>query len=782
MKPAARLFAFVLALSWAAGFGLPIAAQIIQLIPEPGPEASMGEGGAPNGAVGTPDTSAATPPGAAAPTLPSSADAVLIPRMILPDERSRPLGEPGDLLEAATRMRTVPFRPMDAQVGDVMTPRQTGEVAVGRYVLVLPSDPGAAELLLSHRSSIDVLPDLSRLSVSVNGTPVGEIVPDNFSGFDEDRLVVPDGVLRAGRNTVEVVARHVHRVACGPDASFAVWTEIEAGTSGLSVPGQMFRPDAAGFLSAMAAHVAQGQPIQIRRSDPDAPLSGASVFVADLVAMLGGTPPPVEAVSFWTVAEGPPSLARITAVPAGQGPGSPRFARGGDGALVLLVPEDYDWAQLGRLFDNVAELTEYHGLSMLRPGEPTRMADLGFERLAVEGRYGVAPVSFRLPANWLVLTSPKATINLDYRFAMGLPEGALLLVKANGTTIRMLPLDNGDGNALPTLPVSFPARLLRPGANRIDFEVLVPGDPVDRMCPQLPGPVLEVSSGSTIFVPETPEMSLPSIDTALVGLAPERVGMTERAASALPSGILPQFAAALTTPEEIVPQAALVRGEGLSRLVVAAVSDLETIDPTIFGGDLSPLSEALSRERFQQIEALNVSQARAQTATAWDSLDGDEVTLQAPATGIMALPQTIVTELREMALASQPFEEWLAKRNATAAILQPFLERPGEIWLVLGPQADAGEVARSLAVNRDRFDGPAGQIAIYARETGWQTWASPERQLRLHEPLSAGNLREIMGTYATLTPLPFIATILGFAGLSVLFALGFLLSTRGRRA
>ena len=188
-------------------------------------------------------------------------------------------------------------------------------------------------------------------------------------------------------------------------------------------------------------------------------------------------------------------MARLTVVPREAGLMAPRVARSGDGALVLLVEEGTDWSDLRQILATAFEAPDEDAIPALVPGRPITFGALEQGRLTAEGRYDVLTVPFSLPPDWLMLTSARARLDLDYTFAVGLPEGALLLVKANGTTIQMLPLDEEVEQPLPTLMVDFPARLLAPGANRIDFEVLVPGDPVDRACPALSQPVLSVLPG-----------------------------------------------------------------------------------------------------------------------------------------------------------------------------------------------------------------------------------------------------------------------------------------------
>jgi hypothetical protein len=114
-------------------------------------------------------------------------------------------------------------------------------------------------------------------------------------------------------------------------------------------------------------------------------------------------------------------------------------------------------------------------------------------------------------------------------------------------------------------------------------------------------------------------------------------------------------------------------------------------------------------------------------------------------------------------------------------MLQPNPAAPDDIWLILGPQARPGEVALSLNAQLDSFDGPTGQVSVYRSDTGWDSWIAPARRLDLHEDINFRNVREIMGTLATLSPLHFIAATLGLIVVSVGFALGVLLLRRQAR-
>lgn len=88
------------------------------------------------------------------------------------------------------------------------------------------------------------------------------------------------------------------------------------------------------------------------------------------------------------------------------------------------------------------------------------------------------------------------------------------------------------------------------------------------------------------------------------------------------------------------------------------------------------------------------------------------------------------------------------------------------------------DVARALAASRTSADGPRGQVSLYAAGDGWQSWIAPDRPLALHGAPRFGDMRTIMGNYATHSPLVFVALLLGLTVVSAMIAVFILLVTR----
>ena len=689
----------------------------------------------------------------------------------IPSERGRTDSRPISLSqgdEIGTML--VPLRPERLRSNYRAAVRLTGEAATERFILYLPHAQGATELQLAHQTGIDALPERSSLSVIVNGTELGQITPSNFNAFSTDSLPVPEGVLRPGRNIVEIRTRHTHRIACGPEASFALWTDINARSSGVHIGADTFGVGPVSFMAAIAAQTALGAPVTFRRPDPDLPMLDAAPFIAQAAIGLGGTLPEIVSAPYWTMEAETPELARITAFPEGEGPSEPKFLRGGDGASVLFLDMAQDYSQIISELFSEDDLTMSSGPALLAPGKAQPLSGLGIARQQGQGRYIMLPVEFALPWDWVLLASQKAQLDLDYRFAAGLPEGALLLVKVNGTTVRLLPLDRDGGQALPTLPITFGARLLQPGINRLEFEALIPGAPPDAACPPMDGPMLEISEESQIFVPAAPSMSLPSIDMSLALISTQDIVLTSSAQAMLPAGLAPQIAAALMKGQEHAPP----RGT-TPRFNIGTLADAEQLQTPLLRDAFDKLHDALGANAAQ-------SGSEQASSQAWGTVSGRRgIHAWLGLEEIGELPRRLVTAVGQLAYGATPtLEDWLEGRAAQAAILQPDLDAPDEIWLIFSPHADPSVVVRALAASRVSRDRPEGQVSLYNEDSGWESWTAPDRPLTLYEGLGAGNMRAVMGNYATMLPVPFVSIVLGLTLFSAFVALAILILTRRR--
>jgi len=666
----------------------------------------------------------------------------------------------------------LPLRPLALKSGDTRVYRMSGQHEVARFGLFLPYAMDDVALHLATRSAIDVLPARSTVEVAVNGTAIGSIVPDNFERSQTDTLAIPAGALTAGRNVVTLTAKQVHRVFCGPDAAFSLWTEIGLGASGVEILFDDLPTDALGFLAASVAQLARDMPLETHMASEGFSLSDAAPLIDRFDGVFGPMPPEISIEDYYSVTSGASQLARITVLPSGMVmPEGPQFLRGGDGALVLML-ERGDFERAGEILsDALPPQPENEALARLEPGRPTPLSELGVEGVRGYGRYIQENVPFLLPQNWLLLASQEGILQLDWRFDTGLPKGGLLLVKMNNTTIRLLPLDEPEnaGRPLPTLRIPFRANLLQPGANRLTFEALVPGDPPDQACVPREAPIFEVSGGTRLFVPPSPSMSLPGIDRTLAEVAQSSIRLSEAAEERLPLGLFPRLSSVLSglsvrgdpdTPPEV-------------RLTIGVPSDLDALSGDVVNGHQSELAKLFDTDDAEPVEQ----------GDAWSRLKGESwLSDVIRPENLSALPAQVTEWLRAIWTGTgSELKEWLSSRSAEAVFLQPDMQRPEEIWLILKPGADHQHIVASLAETRQTFRGPKAQVSVFSPLTGWESWQAPNRPLQLHEALTPGNARAVVGNFVTIIPGRFIAPLLVLTALASAVALAIAVMTRRKR-
>ncbi|NVK61010.1 MAG: cellulose biosynthesis cyclic di-GMP-binding regulatory protein BcsB [Rhodobacteraceae bacterium] len=668
----------------------------------------------------------------------------------------------------------LPLRAMHPEIGDQTRYTLRGVVDEADFVMFLPAAPGATTLMLSTLSTINVLPERSRLDVLVNGKLVGTASPENFDAFRRADIPLPEGALHAGRNLVTLRAEHTHRVFCGPDADFGLWTSVALDRSGIMLNEGEFDTDALGFLSAVAAGAARAQPISVHGSGDSQLLEFAMPIIARIEDSFGGVPPEIRFDGYYSTSTGLPELARVTTLPEGISlDGGYQIRRGGDGAIVLLVEHDGYEAAGESLLAAIPEGSIEQAPPRLTPGKQVSFESMGLENIRGEGRYIRRGVTFRLPPDWLLLASQKARMRLLYRYDTGLPEGSLMLVKVNGTTVRLLPLDLPEvaGQVLPVLPVDFGAALLNPGLNRIDFEALIPGDPPDSACEPRSNPAFEISNRTTVYVPDSPAMSLPGIERVMANLEPSGITMTDTARARLPEGLLPQIAALYDREGSDEDNDAVRPGFGLT---IATPRDISLLEGTLANDQLAAMRIVLTAPAA-------TAPVEEEEPDAWEQVEANgwlKAVLNPDR--LLRLPREIGTGVEALWRGeAPPLEEWLAKREGEAVLLQPDPDAPAQAWLILGAQADPQRIVETLAKARWSIDGPRGQVSLYSQELGWQNWISPQRRLVLHERLSLKNLRAVAGNFASSQPWSFIAIIMAFTLCSAI--VGMIIAVLARR-
>lgn len=640
--------------------------------------------------------------------------------------------------------------------------RLTGEVQSEDFFIDLPLTVATRDVVLSYRIAINVLPEQSRLHVRVNGIDLPPIVPDAFEGFEQIR--VPGTLLTDGRNQITVTVNHGHRIFCGPDATFAVWTEIDTNTSGVELSRAEIPVNAVGLDMALRAQLALTGTLPVRMANPD-----DLVFIDRLTPQLAGLR---DAVSLNLIPiplygvrnEGAPEISRITILP-GAAPGA-MIRRGAGGAIVLVVTSGLD-GELPDLTELLPQPLPIKNIPPLKPGVVTTLRDLEFTKTEAYNRYSEQEITFGLPSDWLTLASQKAQLRLVYSFAPGLPDGAIMLVKVNEETIQLLPLDRDGGRAIPTLDINFNARLLRPGANALTFVAIVPGDPPNMSCPPMAGPMMTIGAQSTLIAPPSPRMRLADLADPLVSMRPDQIRSISESTDTETAGTLAKLLSSSMRPVQDTS-----RYEEASLTVINGFA--------LDGLDLTDL-EVGRREILRLFPTSRVAPVPEAAET-----DAAGTTEEPPRPGLFRRIGMVISHYAHgFARLAVPGDgsltTWLSGRNASAVLFIPEDENPRDLWLMIGPQSDPRRIADVMARARLSAQGPRGRLSVLTPEGKWESWHTTRTAPVLEEPLTIANFRNVAGNYASWSPLYFGALLLVLTLVSVCLALVYAITTRGRR-
>lgn len=714
-------------------------------------------------------------PGDARVEMPATQETEMLQHRLSHAERrgSRPAQAPQP---RATRQLISPLNP------DTLTARRIGsrlrvegERQVLDFTLYLSDPARLRQMRLATVSSINVLPERSRFRLLLNGTELGTGRLEHFAEVAARDLEVEPGLARAGVNHVRIEIDHHHRIFCGPEAAFGMWTDIDLSGSGGVLDGEGVMPSAEAFLIGLAADAASGAGYEIRNADilgaqRDAILGRITQRIAQ---SLGNDAVPFRTTGVWTLAGQDPVAARVTFL-HGPAPGV-RFTMGGDGAQVMVItlPPGATPADLPAFDHHLPRLPGRQQLAVLDTTHPVALGDLGFRSLELHGRYALEHAHFRLPEDYVVMTNLKAYLRLSYIFAENLPDDAMLQVHVNGTNIRLLPLWTGGGRLIEDFPIRFEARHLRAGVNTIGFEMIIPGDPDDLPCPPRTGPVLAISQATTISVPYSPSMYLADMHHAFNALSPASVRPGDLSSRLYSGRDVLMIRAALRNPHNAP--------------TIAPDPTLLLIPPE----DLGAVPTGGYRINRSMLDAVLIPPVDTEALLAGPSRPGGEPELLSTrpehrGAGTAALTSGwswLVERSRDAMQWMHPragdyLEAWLTDQRGQAIFLQLDPAMSGTIWMVRAPDSDMDAIVASMAAARASGDGPRGQVSVLDHDGRWQNWYAPNRQPVMLEPLSLTNLRPAIGNFVSAMPIRFVALLFLLALISAAIALRLVIATR----
>ncbi|WP_349370116.1 cellulose biosynthesis cyclic di-GMP-binding regulatory protein BcsB [Salinarimonas sp.] len=436
--------------------------------------------------------------------------------------------------------------------------------------------PGEASrptrLEIATVSAISASPDVSRITVSINGALLGERPVRGFDAPETLGFDIAPGLLQPGYNAVRVDVRQTHRVDCSLEATYELWTRIVPEGTGFVFDGAPSRILDLGALAAVPAGADGRTEIRLRTGDARDPASlDRLARAAQALAVAGRYAEPVVSLGSGRVETPGVDLVVATrdrlrglglGAPAAPGPSVALVDDARTGRLTLVVTganaDELDDALT--LFErralNLAPVGSPAGLAALdasprrlEGGETLRLTEIGLDPRPFAGRFFRAEADVILPADFYAADYDRMTLALDAAYAPGLASGSALVVRVNGAAVASVAMANPRGDVLRDREVHLPLKAFKPGHNVIAFEASTAARADEACLPETIGRGQDrfvLSPTSTLRVPRLARIgSLPDIaglSAGSLGLLAGREGLTV----SVPGGDRDAIAAAMT--------------------------------------------------------------------------------------------------------------------------------------------------------------------------------------------------------------------------------------------
>lgn len=379
--------------------------------------------------------------------------------------------------------------------------RLTGEDDVSMLSFyVSPAQLAAGgQIQLAYQNAVSVLPDTASLNVELNGKDIGAFSIRSPNGFKVEKLAIPANQLKAGRNALRLAVSQHHRVDCSLDATYELWTQLDAAQSGFlgTLPAAFATIDDLmaigrnkdGFTEIHLIAPAGGSAAIV--NDSAAVIQALALFLDrdDIVVTVGEQPGTGAGIDLYVgsgtqLNQTPQARQILAAAPAGL---SVRPGEVAGRATVLMVGTGRSELTTGLLTAvrgpmqaglNSGVLAKTWGTLAAEASTRYSLADIGYDSKPFAGRLSRTHFNLDMPADFYPAEYDTMNFYLKAATAPGIAAGSQLLVRVNDRVVTSFPFRNTDGEQFNDKRIELPLRAFHPGVNRVELlaEVPVPAD------------------------------------------------------------------------------------------------------------------------------------------------------------------------------------------------------------------------------------------------------------------------------------------------------------------
>ncbi len=421
-----------------------------------------------------------------------------------------------------------------------------------------------AVLTLRYVMSNNMLPDMSQLTVKVNGELVSQFKMDAQAPGAAKEILIPADRLHSGYNTLTFqVAQHYSRTQCEQPCSPDLWTNISMAESSVhmdyelrpiplklgEVSGWTFDPkqfpevtvnvvaDAAtpesvtmmGMVASGIARRLDYRKVKFSHSDDIKPgvdnvLVGPFAYVSGILTRYGISLEPSEGgmikVFYVPKKDGGKDGLHALYVITGKQAVELKIAAETFANMSLPYPGTDEMHALGF---SMPDITMYSGREQLEPEEVYEFETLGMPTVSFTGFNGRATtkgtgnpssgITFRLPSDFLIKQNQYARLKLNFAYGAGLRADSALSIFLNDKQIRDIHLDSPSGNYIEGYQIDIPTYMFKPGSNTLSFRAYMntPRQVCDSSITD--GLFVTVFGKSTMVFPQMPHfVEMPRVD------------------------------------------------------------------------------------------------------------------------------------------------------------------------------------------------------------------------------------------------------------------------------
>ena len=651
---------------------------------------------------------------------------------------------------ARTRLRLLPLERGGRLSGE------WDSIRVPLYVTAAQSS-GPLSVQISYVAAAAVRPELSMLTVTLNGKPIGQVSIEAFEAPRNVAMSIPIGLARIGDNELRIEVRQSHRVDCSVDATHELWTQIQPALTGLLVPEVTARLTQVDDLAALQVDPDGVLPIRAfapSRVSP-ATIDRLLLTTQSIAKRHGSLQPRVE---FGTLEDGDagvdvvlgpfedirnlPELATLGPV---QGPLLRLHAPAERRRPVLVITgrtEDETNEALARFLASAKD----KAMPDLSGGATISFKDLGVDVREFDGRLLRQRFSIVLPNDLYAANYATPRLLLDGAYAAGL-TGAQLNISANGRLAMNLSLPRTDGEAFRAKELKIPLGLLRPGRNDIELEAILPHRD-DASC----APDVLLKPHKRLLIVSSSRLEMPQI--ARVGALPDlaaTLGAGFRYADAKPMLYLPQpNRQLLASAATLAARMAVSSGRIIPFQFVTSMRDSENADVIEFS--LNPLVAPAPAEKKPD--------ASDDLLQSWQDDLARQNSLQAKAARLVA---GVASGVSKMAAGTGLMSTPAPRSGDSSVVVTQRLSGPDQnrVWTTFSSDTPAHMTQGMAQLTKPDAWSKIGGAGLVMSQTGELGITTSEREHFVQTaPLSPGNIRLIAAGWLSRHHLAYLAIAL----------------------